>query len=110
MYAALAAIISALFNGIKTTVGLAIAIKIIMIGVFTLILPVVLNNVFVSITTKLADLAAANISTFGSGSSFSYTLTGLGAWLADAFQVPAALSIILSAVAMRLTLRALRVI
>jgi len=83
--------------------------KAILIGCFTLILPVVLNNVFYALIEKIMSFASDNVS-IADGETFVYQFTGLGAYIADNMYLPTCISILLSAVALRFSLRIIRVI
>lgn len=87
------------------TVGVAkyIAVKALLIGLFTLVLPVILYNVFTRILQEIISEATNRIGVSGM-SSVVFTLSGFGAWIGTNIQAPAAFSIIISAVALRFSL------
>jgi hypothetical protein len=80
-----------------------IAIKVLLVALFTVVIPLVLNNFLydiIEIILGFANTQASGASSFGGVLGF----TGFGAWLIDCFRIPAALSVIISAFALRAAL------
>jgi hypothetical protein len=85
-----------------------VALKVLLTGLFVLVLPVVLNNLFHSILSEIMQVALDNVDV--GSTSLTYTLTGVGAYWGALLRLPECLSIILSACACRLTLRLARLL
>jgi len=84
-----------------------IATKALIIGAMTLILPVVLYNVFTTLLQEMIDIASTQIG--GAGlSSAVVNLTGLAGWIAIQINLASCLSIFLSAVALKWVLGFIR--
>ena len=107
MLAAIVGVISSIAGVITSLAGLALAIKLILLGIFTLVLPIILKNVFLWIMDTTLNLASQSTGGF---QSFTYQATGLGAYMADHMQLPLCLSIILTAVSVRFILRSMRIL
>jgi hypothetical protein len=108
MIAAIAAVVGAIVNVITSMAGLMIAAKLLLLGLFVIILPVVLNNFFYKILEIMTSFANSETAVLGTN-PLSYQFTGLGAYLADHLQLPGALSIVLTAVSVRFILKSLRI-
>lgn len=108
MVAAIFAVISWIGSIITSMVALGLAIKILLIGLLTLILPIILKNVFLFIMDKTLQLASGHVP--GSMPSMSYQFTGFGAYIVTEMQLPLCLSIVLTAVAVRFILRSMRIL
>ena len=80
-----------------------LAMKALAITITTLVLPVVLFNVFVKIQETIMNYAVNHVSSSGVG-AVTIELSGMGAWLGEQLQVSLCLSIIMSAVATRFVL------
>lgn len=77
-----------------------VATRAMMYTLFTIVLPVVLYNVFTRILYEIIEYINAELA--GSGMDGTMVqLTGMGAWIADQIQLPLAMSIFLSAVSLR---------
>jgi hypothetical protein len=80
------------------------AVKTVLIGVVTILLPIVLNNFFhdlieeflAFIETSTADVA---------GTSLAVEVSGLTAWLVDCFALPEVFSVLISAFSLHLFLK-----
>lgn len=105
---AIATLVGAIGTFLSSTVVRFVALKILLTGLFVLVLPVILNNVFHSILGELMQVAMDNVDV--GEVSLRYTLTGVGAYWGGLLKLPECLSIILSACACRLTLRFARLI
>lgn len=104
---ALFAVIGAIGNVLASSVARFVALKTLLIGLFMIVLPYVLHQIIYFFLDR--GLNYANQYS-GSLDSATVQLTKFGAWLGDALQVPLCLSIILSAVSIRLSLKLLRVV
>lgn len=106
---AIATLVGAIGTFLSSTVVRFVALKILLTGLFVLVLPVILNNVFHSILGELMQSALDNVD-LGTTSSLRYALSGVGAYWGGLLKLPECLSIILSACACRLTLRFARLL
>lgn len=79
-----------------------IALKVILVALFTLVLPLILNNFLYDIIGIVLNFAGSTVS--GSTLNGSMTFTGLGAWLIECFRISEALSVIVSAMLLRVSL------
>ena len=77
-----------------------VATKILMMTVTTLVLPVILYNVFTKIQTEMMQYRMDQMGTID-GNSVIVNLTGMAAWIADQIQLPEAMAIFLGAIATR---------
>jgi hypothetical protein len=82
----------------------ALALKIILTALFMVILPIVLNNVFYDIMESLLTAANEKVGDTGTTSAV-LQLSGLAAFLASHLRLPEALSIIITGVTTKVTLR-----
>jgi len=83
-----------------------VAIQAILYTLFTLILPVVLYNVFTRIMQEMMELASDEVAA-GGMEAVVLQLTGMGGWLAENLQMPAAMALIMSAVGLSFVLKML---
>jgi len=102
----LAPIVAWFGSFLASSVARFIAFKILLTTLFVVVLPIVLNNLIVSLMTVLYDKALELV---GTQDSAVIQLTGLGAYLADELSLPLALSVILGAVSLSFTLNVLRI-
>jgi hypothetical protein len=109
MFAAIAAVIGWIGSIITSMVALGLAIKLLIIGLVTIILPIVLKNLFLWVMDKTLELASSGMSGL-EAPSLTYQFTGIGAYMAENLQLPLCVSILLTAVAIRFILRAMRLI
>lgn len=79
-----------------------LAFKIFLTSLFVLVLPVVLNNLIVSIISAFYTRATAAVS--GGASSHVIQLSGLAGYIGDHMQLPLVVSILLGALSVRWTL------
>ena len=88
---------------IADRVLLWVAVKGLLVLLFTVILPIVLNNFLYDMIEIGSNLMTANA---GDVSSMSSTMefTGLLAWLSDCFNLPECLSVLVGALLLRVTL------
>lgn len=89
------------FEGLKY-----LATRAMLLTLFTLVLPVVLYNVYSGIVSELLTWTSSQVT----GSSLTgsvISLTGVGAWLADQLRLPQCLSLLLSALGLRFALSAI---
>lgn len=90
---------------ILTAVAVFTALKVLLTGIFVLVLPIVINNFIVSMidtSTQIAD------SYYQSGSMLGEPLiqaTGFFAWVCNVMQVPAVLAVMITAMQVHLMLR-----
>lgn len=110
MIAAIFSVVSWLGSIITSVVALGLAIKLLLIGIVVLILPIILKNTFLWIMQKTLELASSGVDPLTGSGSMTYQFTGLGAYIADSMLLPQCLSIILTAVAVRFILRAMRIL
>ncbi len=83
-----------------------LAIKALLLTITTLILPVILFNVFVKIQETIMNYALSQVS--GSGvTSSTIQIAGVGAWVGQEIQLPLCMSMIMTAVATRFVLNML---
>ncbi|SKA25031.1 hypothetical protein SAMN02745119_03359 [Trichlorobacter thiogenes] len=81
-----------------------IALKVLLTGLMILVLPIVLNNFLYEVIETI--MGFANQQQAGAGSlNGAMSFTGFTAWLLDCFQIPAAFSVLVSALILRVTLR-----
>lgn len=109
MVAAVAAVCGFLAQLLTSSVARFIALKVLLMAICCLVLPVVLNNLFYDILETFINVAQDNVN-LGTTSSIRYALTGVGAYWGSLLRLPECLSIILSACAVRLTLRLVRLL
>jgi hypothetical protein len=83
--------------------------KAILVGLFTLVLPVVLNNLLYFLLNKIMMFVNANVSV-GSGDAITYQFTGLGAYIANEMYLPTCVGMFLSAISLRFALRFIKVV
>jgi hypothetical protein len=84
-----------------------VAFRALIIGSLTLVLPVVLYNVFTRILQETMDICSANIASGGITGGM-VELTGMAGWIAQQINLSGCFSIFLSAVALRFTLSFIR--
>lgn len=106
MGAAIAALLvflgSATARFIAEKVFLFIAIKAALLFLFTIVLPIVLNNFIADqLQASLGYMNTLTLAAYDGTMSFS----GLMGWLLDIFNIPECLSILLSAIQLHITLR-----
>ena len=99
MLAAIAGFISDL---LASSVVRFLAIKLVLSALFITVLPIVLNNLFYHI---LSSFLSSISSHFPDTQSVTVQLTGLAAFLADHLQLVSFVSILMSALALRLTFK-----
>ena len=85
-----------------------VATRIMLYTLFTIVLPVVLFNVFIKIQTEILTYISTQLNAADPIQNAVIELTGLGAWFADNLQLQACLSVILSAVSLRFMLNIIR--
>ena len=83
-----------------------LAIKAILLTLTTLVLPVVLFNVFVKVQESIMNYALSQVSSSGVTSS-TIQIAGVGAWVGQEIQLSLCMSMIMSAVATRFVLNML---
>lgn len=80
-----------------------IALKLLLVALFTLLVPIILNNFvydIMEIVMNFANGQAGGAGTMNGAMNF----TGFAAWLIACFKLPEALSVLVSALVLRLTL------
>jgi len=84
-----------------------IAFKAVMLVLFMTVLPIVLKNVFYDLLQTFMSTAASKMGGVSTGSLAAHTvqISGMGGWLASVLKLPECFALILSAVALRLTLK-----
>lgn len=85
-----------------------IAIKVILIALIVTVLPVVLNNVFHKFIETSMNYMTTQTALIES--PLTYQASGLMAYLVDSLFLPECLSITLSAISVRFTLKVMRII
>jgi len=81
-----------------------LALKALLSALFILVVPIILNNVMydvMQIVFNFSTSKSGDIQSLNGAMSFS----GFMGWLLDVFQVPAAFSVIIGALALRVTLK-----
>jgi len=91
---------------LASSVARFIAFKVLMTALFVVVLPVVLNNLIVTIVTAIYDKAVGVTSGVQAA---IIDMSGLAGYLANALGLPLVLSILLGAVSVSFTLNLLRV-
>lgn len=81
-----------------------VALKALLYALFILVLPIVLKNVLTWFMSQMMTLINSNIQSGSTLEAFTMQLNGVGAYLGGMLQLPYCLSIILSAIALRITL------
>lgn len=81
-----------------------VAVKALIIGVFVVILPIILQNFFTWVIEQMVLMINSNLSPESQLEAFTINLTGVAAYLGDCFQLPLCVSILLSAMLLRLTM------
>ena len=104
-----AILISFITSRITFSVIKFLATKALLFFLFMVVLPIALFKAFSFITQWVLSYTSQAISATGT-SSFVIQLTGIAAYLGDHLQLPLCFSILLSAMATRFALRAIRVI
>ncbi|RUM32534.1 MAG: hypothetical protein DSY42_00690 [Aquifex sp.] len=99
MGALLSQLLAYIFNN---DVARFIALKTLLVTLFIVALPIVLNNFLYELIDLLYTFMSSHINE--SGSSFVVRFTGLTAWLLSVLKIPDAFSVIMSAVMVRVTL------
>lgn len=81
-----------------------VAMKVILVGLFTLVVPVILNNFLYDILDIIMNFANTQS---GSASDFSGTMsfTGFAAYLIETFKLSECLSVLISALILRTSLK-----
>lgn len=77
-----------------------VALKIILIGLFTLVLPLILNNFLYDIIEIFLNFAG-NTSSSASTLNGSMSFSGFGAWLIECFKISECISVVVSALLLR---------
>jgi len=80
-----------------------LATRALLLSLFTLVLPVVLYNVFTMILEEILNYSSSLVSSSGFSSTI-FELTGFAGWIATQINLSASLSIFFSAVAFRYVL------
>jgi hypothetical protein len=93
---------SALGIQMSASVAQFLASKIVLYTLFIVILPIVLNNLLVSLYKEIMDLVATQS---GNLSGVNATLSGCTGYLAGLLYIPQCFSMIFSALAFRVSLR-----
>lgn len=91
---------------IASSVARFIALKVLLTTLFVVVLPIVLNNLIVSVMTAIYDKAVSSVS---SVDSVIVSMTGLAGYIANALSLPLVLSILLGAISVSFTLNLLRI-
>jgi hypothetical protein len=81
-----------------------IATKALIITLMVTVLPIVLKNVIVWMFSTIMNIASSYLPQDAELESFTITLTGPGAYLAQQLQLPLCISILLTAYAVRIVL------
>lgn len=104
MAAVLAFLGSALAKIFTDKVLAYVAMKVILVGLFTLVVPIVLNNVLYDLMEIIMNFANTQS---GSASSFSGTMSfsGFAAYLIETFRISECLSVLVSALILRTSLK-----
>lgn len=81
-----------------------VALKLLLTGIMILLVPIVLNNFLYDLIETIMNFASSQQAGAGSMNG-AMSFTGFTAWLLDCFQIPAAFSVLVSALVLRVTLR-----
>lgn len=103
MPAIIAVILGAIGKFLTDKLLMYVAIKALIITLFVVVLPIILQNVVVWIFTEIFTFIQGQIPS-GTLEDFTISLSGVGAYLAGCFQLPLCISILISAIALRITL------
>lgn len=99
------AFFAGLFSDLLTSsVVRFLALKIVLSALFITVLPIILNNVFYSILNSLISSFSSSVSS-SNVHSITVQLTGLAAFLASHLQLVSFVSILMSALALRVTFK-----
>lgn len=82
-----------------------LATKIILTTLFITILPIVINNLIYDITEEIFNLVSFNLDTSNTLSQTVFEFTDLAGWLIQIFKIDQAFSVVISAAALKFTLR-----
>lgn len=104
MIQALLAILSSVGSILASETARVVALKIILYALFTIVLPVILVNVFYEIMDSFLTEALNSSSGF-IGSSSSFSLTGFIGFFASCLRLPEVFSIIMGALATKVSFR-----
>jgi hypothetical protein len=105
---ALAAMVSAAIARFFLAEGVKwVAFKALLLVLTMTVLPIVLKNVFYDLLSAIMTAVNNKVGSVGTGSIGAVTaeVTGMGGWLAVQLMLPECFSLMLSAVAFRLTLK-----
>lgn len=80
-----------------------IALKTILVALFTIVIPILLNNFIYDVLEIIFNFAGAQTADV-SGFNGAMNFTGFLAWLIEQFQLPQVLSVLVSALLLRLCL------
>jgi hypothetical protein len=82
------------------------ALRLVLYGLFTLILPVILWNLFVEITETVLGLLGSFFSNIQTPGNITLSITSLGSlavWMANQLRLPEAFTMLISGLTIRLT-------
>ncbi len=103
MPAAIAAILGALGRHLLDKLSYFLAMKALMIALIITVLPIILKNTFTWLIETTHNAMAQAVSGYQLSAQI-IQISGVGAYLAQQFQLPTCLSIIVTALAIRLVL------
>lgn len=101
------AIIGAIANLLSSSVARFAALKVLLLSMFTIVLPYVLHKVIFFYMERGLSLVNSETTSL---TATTVELTNMAAWLGNLLKLPLCLSIILAAVSIRLSLKLLRVV
>lgn len=107
MLALLGSLVASALKFLTIEFAKAALIRALILTAFTLILPVVLYNVFTLIQGEILDYVAGQVSASGVEGSM-IELVGIGAWVGNLLQIPQAVSFLLSCGLCRFTVSMIR--
>ena len=81
-----------------------IAIKTVLSALFIIVVPILLNNIIYDVIEIVFNFASAKTGEVQSLNG-AMTFSGFMGWLLDIFQIPAAFSVVIGALALRVTLK-----
>lgn len=97
---------SAFANFFSTAVAQFTATKLVLIAIFTLVLPVVLNNLIYDLVVSMLNSIDPYMQQIQAnmGASSTVSVAGIGAWAVSLFRIPECVAVLMSAVSIRLSL------
>jgi len=82
-----------------------LATKVILTVLFITVLPIILNNLIVDLTTEIFSVVSSNLDTNSVLSQTVFQFAGLAGWFIQVLKLDVAFSVVISAIALRFTLK-----